>query len=342
MEFSIPISVVMSTHNTEISMLQTAVESILSQTFREFEFIIIDDGSTDASVNYLNSLQDERIRLIRNPENLGLTKSLNIGLKAAKGKYIARMDSDDIALPQRFEKEYAYMEAHPDVVLCGARVSFFSEDPSHPSGTSPVITSDTEEYRVLLLFRNPGPFHPTVFFRHQTLLEHHVLYDESMRYAQDYGMWEAISRLGQIYVMQDVLLCYRQHEKQISSACREQQFQCDRMVKRRLLNALLGSVTEEELDLHFKYSTSYYPLTTISSEAVEWYARLLKANKEKHIYPQRKLKREIKKIKVKLLHQTFDRKDLPKAKKLGMILRHMPLSYYPKAFVKLCLRKVLG
>ncbi len=88
MEFSIPISVVMSTHNTEISMLQTAVESILSQTFREFEFIIIDDGSTDESVNYLNSLQDERIRLIRNPENLGLTKSLNIGLKAAKGNIL--------------------------------------------------------------------------------------------------------------------------------------------------------------------------------------------------------------------------------------------------------------
>ncbi len=342
MELSIPISVVMATYNTEIKMLQEAVDSILSQTFRDFEFIIIDDGSTDESVSYLNSLQDERIRLIRNPENMGVTKSLNIGLKAARGKYIARMDADDIALPQRFEKQYAYMEAHPDVILCGTRVSYFSDDPSHPTGTSLPITSDMEAYRIILLFRNPGPYHPTVFFRHQTLLEHHVLYDESMRYAQDYGMWETLSHLGQIYVMQDALLCYRQHDKQISSTSRETQFQCDQIVKRRLLNALLGSVTEEEMALHFKYSTTYYPLTTIHPEAIEWYSRLLEANKEKHIYPQRKLKREITKIKIKLLHQTYDRKDLPKVKKIKMILRYMPLSYYPKAFVKLCLQKLFG
>lgn len=334
MEFPIPISVVMSTYNTELKMLQQAVESILSQTFREFEFIIIDDGSTDESVDYLNQLQDERIRLIRNPVNIGLTKSLNIGLKAAKGKYIARMDADDISLPQRFEKQYAYMEAHPNVILCGARVASFNKDPSHPVGISPVVSSDMEEYRVLLLFRDPGPYHPTAFFRHRTLLEHHVIYDESLIYAQDYGMWETISHLGQVYVMQDVLLHYRRHEKQISIEHREKQFQCDKEVKRRQLNALLGNVTEEELELHFVHSSPYYPRATISSEVTEWYTRLLKANQEKQIYRQVKLKQRIQKIKIRLVFQTIYEKNLSKTKKLGLILRHIPLPYFPEAIIK--------
>ena len=104
MVFAEKISVVMPTYNTEVSILKEAVDSILNQTFGDFEFIIIDDGSTNNSVEYLKSLQDQRVKIIRNDTNIGITKSLNIGLRAAKGKYIARMDSDDIAFPDRFEK----------------------------------------------------------------------------------------------------------------------------------------------------------------------------------------------------------------------------------------------
>lgn len=334
MEFQIPISVVMSTYNTGVKMLQEAVESILSQTFRKFEFLLIDDGSTDESVAYLNSLQDERIRLIRNPVNFGLTKSLNIGLKAAKGKYIARMDADDISLPTRLEKQYAYMESHPDVILCGTRVSFFNKDPSQPTENSGIVTSDMEEYRVNLLFFNPGPYHPTAFFRHVSLLEYHVVYDENLVYAQDYGMWETISHLGQIYVMEDVLLLYRWHEKQVSREHREKQFLCDKEVKRRQLIALLGSVTEDELELHFVHSTAYFPRADINLKTDEWYDRLLKANKEKHIYRQGKLKKRIRKTKIRLVFQTIHRKDMSSAEKMRMILRHIPLSRIPEAFVK--------
>ena len=334
MEFPIPISVVMSTYNTETEMLRQAVESILSQTFREFEFLIIDDGSTNDSVDYLNSLRDDRIRLIRNPVNLGITKSLNVGLKEAKGKYIARMDADDISLPTRFEKQYAYMEAHPDVILCGARVAFFHEDPSHPYGTSQVVSPDMEEYRVSMLFFNPGPYHPTALFRHRTLLEHHVTYDENLVYAQDYGMWETISRLGQIYVLQDVLLNYRLHEKQISKEHREKQFQCDREVKRRQLNALLGSVTEEELDLHFSHYPMFFPRAVMLPNIAQWYGRLLKANHEKHIYRQRKLKRRIQKIKIKFVYRIIHDNGLTRNEKLRIFLRFVPLFRIPEAIVK--------
>ena len=128
----LPISVIMPTYNTELSILKEAVESILTQTVPDFEFIIIDDGSANGSDEYLNSLRDERIRIIRNPQNIGITKSLNIGLKEATGKYIARMDADDISMPTRFEKQYAYMESHPDVVMCGSWMEDFGQSTSCP------------------------------------------------------------------------------------------------------------------------------------------------------------------------------------------------------------------
>ena len=146
----VSISVVMPVYNVEISMLEEAVNSILSQTFQDFEFIIIDDASNDDTYNYLNGIKDERIILIRNSEHLGITKSLNIGLKEAKGKYIARMDGDDISLPQRFEKQYEYMESHPDVIVCGTGVEIFGERSKKYCRK----ISDPESYRVLLLFTN--------------------------------------------------------------------------------------------------------------------------------------------------------------------------------------------
>ena len=110
------ISVIMPSFNTPVEMLAKAVDSILEQTYRDFEFIIIDDGSTGSCREYLESLSDPRIRIIHNEKNLGITKSLNIGLRAARGKYIARMDADDICISDRFEKQYKFMEEHTDEV----------------------------------------------------------------------------------------------------------------------------------------------------------------------------------------------------------------------------------
>lgn len=119
----VPISVIMPVYNTPKDILNEAVKSILNQSFADFEFIIIDDCSDKAECkDYLESLYDERIRIIRNPQNLGITKSLNIGLRAASGKYIARMDSDDISLPRRLEKQYSFMEEHTDTLICGTSV----------------------------------------------------------------------------------------------------------------------------------------------------------------------------------------------------------------------------
>lgn len=263
----IPISVLMPTCNASVPVLAEAVESILHQTFQRFEFIIIDDASTDGSWEYLTSLTDRRIRLFRNDVNLGLTKSLNIGLRMAGGRYIARMDSDDIALSERFEKQFRYMEKHPDVCLCGSRVEFFGLRRGTSSGRWRRKTENMEDYRIRLLFKHSGPHHPTFFLRREAPASNHVMYDERLICAQDYGLCAELSRFGRIVTLDDVLVRYRTHEQQVSIAHRELQIACDKLVKKQLLTELLGDVSDEEVDYHFAYSTGFDPDAKMTPEA---------------------------------------------------------------------------
>ncbi len=121
------VSVIMSVYNGD-KYLREAIESILNQTFTDFEFIIVNDGSTDNSLEIIESYDDERIKTINNKKNIGLTKSLNKALKFAKGKYIARQDADDVSLPNRFEKQVEYLDSHPEVALVGTSVYLIDEN----------------------------------------------------------------------------------------------------------------------------------------------------------------------------------------------------------------------
>ena len=117
-EKALLVSVVMPAYNVE-KYVEEAVHSILAQTFCDFEFIIVDDGSTDRTHDILRSFSDPRIRLIFNEKNEGNYPARNRGCRLARGKYIAVMDADDVAMPERLEKQVKYMEEHPDVLACG-------------------------------------------------------------------------------------------------------------------------------------------------------------------------------------------------------------------------------
>ena len=153
----LPIGVIMPVYNTPAAFLSEALDSILAQSFENFEFLILDDCSSNGeTLDCLHSIHDCRVKIIRNPVNQGITKTLNIGLKASRGKFVARMDSDDISLPERFVKQLAFMEEHPDVILCGSSVKTFGDR----NQIWQVDTDDQELYKIRLLFYNPGPSHP--------------------------------------------------------------------------------------------------------------------------------------------------------------------------------------
>ena len=283
------ISVVMPVYNTPVSFLQEAVDSILNQTFSDFEFIIVDDGSTGGTRQYLDSLVDPRIRPIRNETNIGITQSLNIGFRAAQGKYIARMDSDDISMPQRFEKQFAYMESHPETIMCGTAIEKFGDK----TGIKRTPIDDLEQYRCILLFVNPGPSHPTAFFNKSKLLQHHIQYANWLLYGQDYELWVEISKIGKMTELSEVLLRYRVSSQQVGNSCSKMQARCAQLVQKKQLCELLGKVSEDEVLFHYKYSTGYYADTVINQEIVKWYKRILKENRHKNIYHQKKLKKII-------------------------------------------------
>lgn len=322
----------MPVYNTPVSYLKEAIESILNQTYRDFEFIIIDDGSTGECTAYLDNLNDERVRLIRNPENLGITKSLNIGFQAARGKYIARMDSDDISLQNRFEKQLAFMESHPDAIVCGTKTVNLG------NRLIPIKykkMESMEHYRVRLLFIFPGPRHPTAFFDHEKLLEHQITYDESLPYSQDYDMWMKVSQIGTIYIMPEVLLLYRIHPKQITKVHRERQICCQNITTKKLLIQLLDNVTDEEVAQHQRWSEQFSNNEVITPQVAIWYDRLIAANMQKKIYNERLLKNYINLIKGKLVYQTF-KKDMTIFEKIRLVFHyHVILSIQNEIYRRL-------
>lgn len=205
------ISIVMSVYNDE-QYIREALDSLFFQTLQDFEIIIIDDCSEDRTVDVIRSYESEKIRLILNKENQGLTKNLNIGLKLAKGKYIARMDGDDKSRPQRFEKQIGLLEENPELMLISCRAHMFGEEDLVSD-----IQGSPKQLQAMMLIR-PVLAHPGFMMRRELIEVHGFQYDETYRSAQDYNFAVRVAREFSIGITEDVLLDYRVHKKQISSA----------------------------------------------------------------------------------------------------------------------------
>lgn len=209
------VSVVMPVYNAE-KYLAEAIRSILSQTYRNFEFLIIDDGSTDRSAAIAADFawQDQRIRLIRQPDNLGLVAVLNWGLDLAQGKYIARMDADDISLPERLEKQIAYMHAHPEIGILGCKIQYIDE--TNKLSTVPVSFHSDLFIQWNVLFTNPFS-HPAVVMRKAIIDQHQLRYDPQAVHVEDYEFWGRFLLVSEGENLPDVLLQYRIHPGSIGS-----------------------------------------------------------------------------------------------------------------------------
>lgn len=215
--FSKPvISVIMSVFKEPVDWLCQSIDSILLQTFADFEFIIIcDNPNYGDGISLLNEYaqKDSRVRLIFNKENIGLTKSLNKGLAIAKGEFVARMDADDISLPERFEKQIAYMENHPEVVVLGAMVKHFGKKSWWKPNEAKSFTDG--DLKAQMLYGNCIA-HPTAMIRKKVLDENNIRYDEQYRHSQDYRLWEQLMLYGKFAKLKEILLRYRVSEQQIT------------------------------------------------------------------------------------------------------------------------------
>jgi glycosyltransferase involved in cell wall biosynthesis len=208
------ISVVLAVYNGG-KYMKEAIDSILFQTFGNFEFIIINDGSQDSTAEIIFSYSDPRIIYIENETNKGLIYSLNRGLSVCKGKYVARMDADDIALPQRLQVQYDYMEAHPEVGICGSSVeAFFNTKEKSVILRFP----QTDQLIKVFTFFQPPFSHPTVMMRREMLVKYNLSYPEKFLHAEDYALWVELLKYTKAYNIPRILLRYRIHEESVTAS----------------------------------------------------------------------------------------------------------------------------
>jgi glycosyltransferase involved in cell wall biosynthesis len=204
------VSVVMAVYNGA-QFLSEAIQSILVQTFTDFEFIIINDGSTDNSLDILNSFKDPRIRIISNERNSGLVYSLNLGLTEAKAELIARFDADDISLPSRLEKQVAYMFKHPEMAICSSRIQLMDMY-GNPNGFwAEDLLADTPDKIRKVMPNTNCIAHPAVMMRASIIKR--FLYKEDFRLSEDWGLWlELLASGHRIGKINEPLVYYRVHQ----------------------------------------------------------------------------------------------------------------------------------
>jgi hypothetical protein len=193
------------------------------------------------------------------------------------------MDADDICVPERFEKQLAYMELHPETVMCGSAV----QNIGNAKSIRRARIKDMDIYRIKTLFYYPGPLHPTMFIRHCVLDVHKIEYDESLPYAQDYALCAELGKLGNIEILPDVLLKRRIHPSMISQKHYENQKQCSMKTQNKLLHELMDNITEEEAMLHYRFSyEKRFEGAGDFFRFASWYMKLIRANNHKKIYPR--------------------------------------------------------
>lgn len=201
----IKISVILCVYNGA-QYLSDSISSILAQTMSDFEFIIVDDGSTDDTISKILEFKDERI-ILKRVKHGGLTKALNQGLSLARGKYIARMDADDIAFPNRFEKQVGYLEQHSKVACVGTAYEVLFPSGQKALPKVPLLTSSYQIKKTLPRF---NPFmHGSVMMRRE-VLEEIGYYDERFKMAQDYDLWFRMAQNYELANLNDILMLRRE------------------------------------------------------------------------------------------------------------------------------------
>ena len=283
------ISVIMSTYNDEL-YIEESLQSILNQTLADFELIIYDDCSSDHTVEKIRAFQDPRVRLICNEENCGLTKNLNKGLRIAKGKYIARMDGDDISEQTRFERQVAFLEEHPAVYLISCHAQNFGE-----SDLVNRIQGSSEVLRCRMLIR-PVFAHPGFMMRRE-LIEEGFFYDETFRTAQDYEFAVRVARAHEIGMVPEILLHYRVHKKQISNTANGNQATNADRVRQKQLEQLKITLSGEEQQVYHDWVYERKPENFEEFlEASVLLQKLATANEKAGVYDSKVLERTLKKL----------------------------------------------
>lgn len=274
------VTVLMPVYNAA-AFVREAIDSILGQTLGDFELLVVDDGSTDGSADILRSYDDPRIRVARSPTNEGVTAALNRGLDLAEGRYVLRMDADDVSLPDRLENQVRYMEEHPEVGVCGGSIHGFNATREFEA---PIPRAQTHEPMVCTLPFGTVLLHPTVIFRGE-LFRDGLRYDPDYPHAEDYELWCRAARVTRLAVLPAIVLRYRMHGRSISSRFHRAQLETTQRIRLREVRAIGVEPTPEDAVLHHALSGAKLPPGQTLDDARRWFDALAAANHRSRYLP---------------------------------------------------------
>jgi glycosyltransferase involved in cell wall biosynthesis len=275
------VTVLMPVYNGE-QYVGSAIESILSQTFADFQFLIVDDCSTDRSADIIDTyrLKDPRIIVSSNKKEKGIVGALNSGLDEARGDYVVRMDADDLSLPHRLEKQVQFMDGHPDVGASGTWMGTIGETETRLWFPFP---ADHEHIKIALLFYTPLA-HPTVIMRRSFLEQHGLRYEEAFKHAEDYELWERCAHLFRLANIPEVLLLYRLHPASVGETRSDEQAERTRKVKVRQIGRLGIVPTEGELAIHCRVFFGPFGGIDFVNASESWLLKLIRANRSVRLH----------------------------------------------------------
>lgn len=263
------ISVILPVYNGA-EYLAESLKSVLSQSFSDFELLVLDDASTDDSAAIAEAMEDDRIRVVRHESNRRLPATLNHGLELAKGEFIARMDADDLCMPDRFQRQVRLLDSRPEIGICGGWVRLVGG-----------VTGVTREYPVspdaVEAFRHfHCPFaHPTVMVRRHLMEEHQLRYDPTAVAVEDFELWTRLLQQTRGANIPEVLLEYRMHEASVTSQNWSAMDEHSAQVLQMALQEFMPDVTEEQACFHRQVSMAEIsPDLDSLRRADEWLRKL--------------------------------------------------------------------
>jgi glycosyltransferase involved in cell wall biosynthesis len=275
------VSVFMPVYNAE-QYLNECIDSILKQSFTEFEFVIVNDGSTDRSAEVIKAYSDPRIRFIENPQNLGLIASLNIGLEICKGEYIVRMDQDDISLPQRIEKQVRFMDENPEYGLIGCWFEDFGENIENKVVR---YSSDDTHIRIRHLYQTHIA-HPTAVIRKSVIDQFNLRFNPEFVHGEDYAFWVAISAYCKLSNYPEMLVRKRDHPRNISNKYAQIQRDTCARVKLGQFAKMGVEISREEIELYTRFANPDWDFTAPEMEMMHnLLERMTHANEQSQFIP---------------------------------------------------------
>ncbi|SFJ09178.1 glycosyltransferase family 2 protein [Olleya namhaensis] len=291
------ITVLLPVYNVE-KYIEEAIQSVLDQTFEDFEILVIDDCSTDNTLEIIETITDDRIKIIKKEANKGLIDSLNLGFSLAKGKYIARMDGDDVNELTRFEKQFNVLESNPDVIACGSWIKFFGSNEKlikHRETHSEIVAQ--------MLVKCPMSLGCCML---RTSAVKNIGFEDDKLHVEDYDFWTRIAWDGRLYNIQEVLYHYRGHDNQVSNKYKELQVRGDFIIQLTLFKKLNYCTNKFKDDLLSKFLLKS---DTIELEEfvlfLNWIKQLRVLNTKSKVFNTIELDSIMNSIKKRVVYQIF-------------------------------------